>query len=120
MKRWAAMVIGIAWVAGVPFQARAICLIDCEGQTSAPSAGKEETGNGNNARGNQAAGTGNLASGNVTDSVILNGVEMRSENHVNVGSNSGEVNTTANAVIMGPNKSSNNTSNTNTVTNNRR
>ena len=119
MKRWMAAAIGIAMVTGVSFQAWGACLIDCEGQTP-PSAGKEETGNGNNARGNQAAGNGNLASGNVTDSVILNGVEMRSENHVNVGSNSGEVNTTANAVIMGPNKSSNNTSNTNTVTNNRR
>ena len=79
MKTWMAMGIGMAVVISVPFQARAICLIDCEAQTSAPPAGKEETGNGNNARGNQAAGTGNLASGNVTDSVILNGVEMRSE-----------------------------------------
>jgi hypothetical protein len=120
MKAWMATIVGIAMVIGIPFQAKGVCLIDCEGQTSVPPAGKEENGNGNSSRGNQAAGTGNLASGNVTDSVILNGVEMRSENHVNVGSNSGEVNTTANAVIMGPNKSSNNTTNTNTVTNNRR
>ncbi|GEM_PF-4375556 len=117
-KSLIAMFLGIAAVLTSPMPSKAVCLIDCGPEHSQPE--KENNANGNKIDGNQASGQGNLAAGNITNGVVLNGVQMRSENHVSVGgSNSGEINTTSNAVIMGVDQSNHNATNTNTTTNKR-
>lgn len=55
--------------------------------------------------------------GNLRDSIVVSGVEMNTSNHVEVGSNSGDINTTSSTIIMGVNKSHNNTNNTTTSSN---
>ena len=119
-KSFIAMFLGIAAVLGNALPSKAVCLMDCGPEHSRP-AEKENNGNVNKVVGFLASGLGFFVVGNITNGVVLNGVQMHSENHVNIGgSNSGDVNTTSNAVIMGVDQSNHNATNTNTNTNQKR
>lgn len=113
-KSLIAMLLGIAALLGSAAPSKAVCLMDCGSENSSAPPERGSNGNGNKIDGNQAAGTGNQSNGNINNSVVVNGVRMRSENNVSVGANSGEVNTNSNVVIMGVDQSHGNSSNTTT------
>jgi len=115
-KRAITGLIGAAIIIGTAISAQAVCLIDCE-PNPASTIESEGASDDRPMAQAQAAGRGNFAVGGIQDSVVLNGVTMHSENHVEVGSNSGEINTTATAVIMGVDKSHGNSTNSNTTSN---
>lgn len=114
-KLFLAMLFAVAACIGFPYQSDATCLMDCE-EVIYEAEGQE--GNGEDTRADEARRDQRTPQfGDIRESMILNGVVMKSTNNVSVGTNSGDINTNSTNVIQGINKSHNNTSNTTTTSN---
>jgi len=109
IKIYLIAILGAFFVLGGSIGSQAGCLTDCDEATSEMAEADDE-----NDRPNQENERTERTQhfGNIRDSVVLNGVSMKSDAHVSVGSNSGDINNTSSNVIMGVNKSHNNTNNT--------
>ncbi|MFY9271238.1 MAG: hypothetical protein WAO55_15955 [Candidatus Manganitrophaceae bacterium] len=104
------MIAAMIMILGNTVKSSAGCLMNCEGAVSESET--EEIPNQEQRKEERTQQFGDLR-----DSVVVSGVEMSSSNQVSVGSNSGDVNTTSSTIIMGVNKSYNNTTNTTTQNN---
>ena len=106
-------IIGTLFFLGMTHSTQAGCLMSCERDTSeTDEADDDELPNKEERKEERRQHFGNLR-----DSIVISGVEMNTSNHVTVGSNSGDINTTSSTIIMGVNKSHNNTNNTTTSSN---
>ncbi len=112
-KIYIAIITGILFFLGNTQSIKAGCLMSCEEDTSEAYMEDEEKLPNEEAQKDERT----QHFGNLRDSVVVSGVEMNSSNHVTVGSNSGDINTTSSTIIMGVNKSHSNTNNTNTTSN---